>query len=189
MVNISIGEILVSARKGEVILRPSLLAMSRIGDPKEIIWIYEQLITGTINRQNIGLSQHVISCCASEDVDWLTGWIQEGFDGNLKVMAGQMPVTDLILIATHLMKWGIAGNPKTSSGGEPMVSFDASEIVGAAVRHFGIQPDTAWNMCMTEFQRIYEAGVSNDNKKPDAEKHKAFMSRMDKVNQKMNQRH
>ena len=99
----------------------------------------------------------------------LTGCVRFNYHQNkLLEMAGKMDRDEVILIAIHLLKWGIVGDPKSrkKSKGGSVREFDATEYIGSAVAHLGIDPATAWLMTMTEFQRAVEA------KDPDITKEK-----------------
>ena len=63
-------------------------------------------------------------------------------------------------MAVDLLYMGVIGKPfrmKEQSKGKPMREFDASELVGAAVAHLGIPTESAWRMCIVDFQIAMKA--------------------------------
>ena len=71
------------------------------------------------------------------------------------MVKGKIDLSAQILMAVDLLYMGIIGKPfrmKEQRKGKPMREFDAAEFVGAAVAHFGMPTESAWGMCMVDFQ-------------------------------------
>lgn len=137
-----IGEVvLINRDEGgrDYFLRPSFLAMTRIGSPAEIVSTYaiihggpaQDLITacaglcGNTGRLPawiaasfervsdciLAASIHVLQACCDDDLSTMTGeWL--GKDGKIEYAAGLLSRNDIILIAQSLMTHGIIGRAK-----------------------------------------------------------------------------
>lgn len=179
MVNIAVGEMGLSYRGKDYLLRPSFYAINQIDDPEGIIEIYNELSKGEINPYSLRLSQMILQCCCDQDIGLITGYPTEsrainhimGIGGHkipTKVivdLVGKMEDAQVIILATRLLFLGIHGDPKrrTPTNFAPLQSFDTTEFVGAAVAHLGVTLQEAWHMTMIEFQRAFEAKFPGDN--------------------------
>jgi len=71
------------------------------------------------------------------------------------MVKGKVDLSAQILMAVDLLYMGMVGRPfkmKEQSKGKPMREFDAAEFVGAAVAHLGVPTESAWRMCIIDFQ-------------------------------------
>lgn len=184
-----IGEIGISdSRDGgdDYIFRPSFLAMSRIGEPDEIVRIFgiihgsetQRIIEAIEKHQtlNAGLfssslnkaaenilseSMRVLQCCCDSDITHLTGeWVGE--DDRIIYLPGLMPKSDIIVLAQQLMQHGLIGKAKVrklqrNETNESTNEFRAIEYIVAAQTHFGISEEEASRLTMTKFQLLLAA--------------------------------
>lgn len=149
------GEIGVTLDDADVLFRPSLLAISSIGSPKDIIEAFVHLLdpprTSAQAARQFRLALHVLSCCADspDHLDALLGY----YDDSMVYHPGAMPPDDIVTIAQHLIRHGVAGvSPKGEEPmvkGEPMREFDAGKFASMAVAHLGMSESDAWNLTMT----------------------------------------
>lgn len=167
-VNTSVGDVLIKANGRNYYMRPSFLSVSNIGSPKEIVRIFKLLCRAyevvVLRVPDNALSLYPLSafsaidkvinaCLYDEDSSDITGYVKRG-----KHVQRLATYHDLVVIAYHLLKHGIAGKPKKKvEGGEELKEFDATEYVGLSVAHLGISNNDAWNMTMVEFQRAFDA--------------------------------
>lgn len=181
---IDIGEFSVSdGREGgkDYLLRPSLMAMTRIGTPAEIVQAYAtvhgsdvaaviQLCTDTLGRfpdwlspsmnriaeRLLSLSMHIMQACCDDDLTPMIGeW--KGWSRYVVYRPGQMPRNDIIVLAQHLMQHGVVGKASVRrlqrhESGETTNEFKAFDYISAARSHFGMNLDEAAALTMTEFQ-------------------------------------
>lgn len=184
-----IGEISISdSREGgkDYLLRPSLMAMTRIGTPKEIVQAYAtihgndvaQLIevcAGTLRRcpawlspsfnraaeKLLSTSMLVLQSCCEKDLTSMMGeW--KGWRHCVVYRPGQMPKNDIIVLAQHLMQHGVVGKAKVRQlqrheNGERTTEFKAFDYISAARSHFGMNRAEASQLTMTEFQMLLAA--------------------------------
>ncbi|EJE0575605.1 TPA: DUF6246 family protein [Citrobacter amalonaticus] len=184
-----IGEIGISdSREGgaDYIFRPSFLAMTRIGEPDEIVKVFG-LIHGSETQSIIDLiadnpsfntsmfvpslnraadhlvseSVRVLQSCCDSDITCLTGeWCGDG--DRVVYLPGLMPKSDIIVLAQQLMQHGIIGKAKVrklqrNETNEATKEFRAIEYIVAAQTHFGISEEEASRLTMTKFQLLLAA--------------------------------
>lgn len=174
-VNKSIGEVGIKIGERSYKLRPSFYALSHLGSPQEIVrkfrsisWYFECL--SGMRKFPIGvdpvcghsLCREIIEACIVGDSDPydLTGSTAV-VRGHVKHRKQALPYHDLVVLAFHLMRYGIYGNPKPrkkQDGGSEreLTEFDPSEAVGMAVGQFGMSLSDAWNLTMIEYQRAWD---------------------------------
>lgn len=136
-----IGECLISAGEDEYFFRPSFAAMSRIGDPQEIVQAFYDLhndevtpllqramdaygtipawLLAYVSRKEIGkpaiiAAMGVLAACCERDLTRLIGEIIPGKSGKWAFVwrKGAMPLSDMVLIAQSLITHGIIGKAK-----------------------------------------------------------------------------
>lgn len=181
-----IGEIGISdSREGgkDYLLRPSFEAMTRIGEPHEIVEIYadihgreaQTLIAACadafggfphwmgpamrrVSDRLLTRAMDVLQACSDEDLTPIVGEWDE-VDGKLSYAPGLMPQSDIVIFAQHLLQHGVTGKAKTrklqryESSGGT-TEFNAIEYINAARIHFSISLDEARLLTMTEFQAL-----------------------------------
>ncbi|MGR7269594.1 DUF6246 family protein [Klebsiella aerogenes] len=186
---IDIGEFSVSdSRDGgkDYLLRPSFEAMTRIGTPAEIVRAYAiihgsdvakllEACTDTLRRIPDWLSpafnratekllstcMQVLQACCEDDMTPMIGeW--KGWRHCVVYRPGQMPKSDIIVLAQHLMQHGVVGKAKVRQlqrheTGERTTEFKAFDYISAARSHFGMSRSEASQLTMTEFQMMLAA--------------------------------
>lgn len=146
MILADVGEIGIYHKGCEIILRPSLYAMSRIADKHQIVNIFSQVMAG-----DHGLSLLVIQACTDEDISDIYG-MYERTDKGLEFLEGDASKNEAIIIAQSLLKHGIIGDIERKgdkSKKDYTQEFDAKSYVSAVVAHLGISEREAWGMTMT----------------------------------------
>ncbi|MBJ3794668.1 DUF6246 family protein [Enterobacter asburiae] len=188
-----IGEIGISdSREGgkDYLLRPSFEAMTRIGEPNEIVEIYadihgreaQTLIAACedafggfpewmgpamrrVSDRLLTSAMDVLQACSDEDLTPIVGEWDE-VDGKLSYTPGIMPQSDIVIFAQHLLQHGVTGKAKTrklqrhESSGGTN-EFNAIEYINAARIHFSISLDEARRLTMTEFQELLSEKYPN----------------------------
>lgn len=136
-----IGECLITAGEDEYFFRPSFAAMSRIGEPQDIVQAFYDLhndevtpllqramdaygripawLLAHVNRKEIGkpaimAAMSVLGACCERDLTRLIGEIIPGKSGKWTFVwrKGAMPLSDMVLIAQSLITHGIIGKAK-----------------------------------------------------------------------------
>jgi hypothetical protein len=88
------------------------------------------------------------------DVSALVGFM----DGEGAEVSGQIPATELLAVARHLVQNGMAGKARPGgAGGEYAQEFSVAKHVAAAQAHLGITKQQVLAMTMTELQLLIEA--------------------------------
>ena len=144
-----IGEIGVHAPGRDVLLRPSLYAMSRLSDP---VGLLVALHEGR-PRDQFEAAYEVVQACTDEDVSDLTGHLGSRYG---TWVCGKVPSPDLIALARSLICHGIIGVvPKLPPAAEHTEAFtprfEAREFVAIAIAHLGLSEREAWDLTVTSF--------------------------------------
>lgn len=171
---VHIGEVGVHHAGGSLILRPSLLAMSRLGTPSEIVTTFAVVYgeghrsTGfhpkaarIAHKHQLRAALEVWQACAPEeaDLDPLTGYFSERGGW----VMGRADPADVINIAQALLRHGVLGDPDpqeerdTSRDTEYSPGFDCRKHAALAMGHLSVSEAEAWNMTMTGLRLALEA--------------------------------
>ena len=149
------GECLITAGDRDYFFRPSLLAMSRIGEPAEIVQTFYDLC----NDEMIMAAHTVLTACCADDIGELIGWMKPGKGRKRSFVwrQGSMPPHNMVIVAQSLMMHGIIGKAKVRKlqrheSSDTTSEFRASDYIIAARNHFGISKEEAGQLTMTEFQ-------------------------------------
>ncbi|WP_154952874.1 DUF6246 family protein [Klebsiella grimontii] len=188
-----IGELGISdSREGgkDYLLRPSFEAMSRLGDPEEIVKIYAEIngsdvqklfcdcmeafsgipgwmmsVLNNLSDKILSSSMLVLQACCEDD---LTGAIGEWceIEGKMAYLPGIMPKEDIVTLAKELMLHGIIGNAKVRrlqrhEAKETTTEFLAAEYIVSAQTHFSMSLSEASKLTMTAFQLLLAAKYPN----------------------------
>lgn len=104
---------------------------------------------------------HVLQACCEDDMTPMIGeW--KGWRHCVVYRPGQMPKSDIIVLAQHLMQHGVVGKAKVRhlqrhETGERTTEFKAFDYISAARSHFGMSRSEASQLTMTEFQMLLAA--------------------------------
>lgn len=137
---------------------PSFRHVAAIGEPEQIVDYYNYLTSDNADTVALcSMAYDVMSACSDRKLPKGLLWeTANSWDGSRVVMVkGKVDLSAQILMAVDLLYMGIIGRPfrlKEQSKGKPMREFDAAEFVGAAVAHLGMPTESAWSMCMVDFQ-------------------------------------
>ena len=168
MTLVHIGEVGIHHAGGSLILRPSLLAMSRLGTPAEIVQtvavVFGQGLNGTrlSIKQQLRAALDVWYACAPEgtDLDPLTGYFSPR--GGWRM--GAADPSDVVMVAQSLLRHGVLGDPELpAENAEPPrddeyeALFDCRKNAAFAMGHLGLTEREAWNMTMTGLRLAIEA--------------------------------
>ncbi len=176
-----IGEIGVHIGSDCHLLRPSLYAMSCLGDPEEIVRTYAGTMAGDMQD-----ALAVIYACADDDLSSVFGHYSAADDG-VEYTPGTAPIEHVLPIAQCLIKHGITGalHPlpmRADEEPEYVTKFVARDHVALAVAHLGVSERDAWNMTMTSLDGALRAKFpqleSNapGSRAPTIEEHDATMA-------------
>lgn len=133
-----IGEMLISDSTRDYFFRPSFAAMTRIGNPAEIVeayatlngyevaqviamaqhaygkipeWLIKTLRKPVYGRKILSAAMHVMQACCDDDITSLVGEWRPGKRG-IVYRAGGVSVGEIILIAHTLIEHGVMGKAK-----------------------------------------------------------------------------
>lgn len=179
-----IGEMVISTRDDDFFLRPSFIALTRIGSPEEIVeaysiingrdfgvlvraaelqgvpspWLVES-VSGTASRRMLNAAMTVIQACCDRDATTLVGELAD----DLTRQHGLIPDTDMLIIARELLEHGVMGKAplrklqKHENQQTYTAGFRAVEYITAARSHFGLPRAEAEQLTMTAFQLMLKA--------------------------------
>ncbi|MEM8060771.1 DUF6246 family protein, partial [Morganella morganii subsp. sibonii] len=132
------GEMVISTAENDYLFRPSLDAMTRIGEPKEIVsaftllngaevqqiiasavdaygvvpeWLIALLNKPVYGRSILSTAMDVMQACCDDDCSEVIGEWRVGKSG-MVYRRGAMHYRDIILLARELMTHGIIGKAK-----------------------------------------------------------------------------
>lgn len=155
---LSIGQQAIRFNGKSYTFTPTFRNIASIGDPEEIVLNYETLIDPHCDIvAACNISHEVMSCCAESELPHDLLWDVTGsWSGDRVVMKkGKASLIAQILMAADLLFSGMVGSPfkmKEQPNKKRMTEFNASEFVGAAVAHLGMDNGSAWDMTMVDFQ-------------------------------------
>lgn len=161
MILTDIGEIGVHAGDSTYVLRPSLYAMSQLGDPSEVVNIFA-VVTGDVPEQlkdeQFRLAVSVIYACAEDDLSHVFGhynYINDRF----QYVPGIADQEHVLPLARCLLKHGLIGIDENDSEPEEGYTpvFEARKHVAAAMAHLGMTERDAWNVTMTSLLGAFKA--------------------------------
>ncbi len=150
MILTDIGEVGVHAGERTHVLRPSLYAMSRLGEPAEIVALFVSVM-GEAPAMADALA--VLYACSEDDLSPMFGAMEIQCD-RVVYVPGLADPAQIIPIARCLLRHGVTGAlaplPR-AAGDEPeyVQEFDARAHVALAMAHLGIRERDAWQMTMT----------------------------------------
>lgn len=191
MVLTQIGEIGISFEGRAYKLRPSLYAMTRIGEPVEIVRVYASVMSEEPHVEQFDDALAVIYACSEDDLAELYGG-HEGTEGGLKYVPGAALTEHILPLARCLMKHGVTGAlpelpRKAGQDPEFVKEFDARAHVSLAIAHLGMSSEQAWQMTMTELVGALRAKFPQVEsnapgaRAPTAEEHNATMEWYERV--------
>lgn len=167
----AVGEISITFGDDFYHFRPSLLAISRLGTPEEIVKIFATVMSATKNEYQSKVlymqALHVIQTCETngQDITPLFGHM----GGEFEIIFGAAHSTDAVHLARSLLMHGIVGDyPQQSMSGnndDYTKEFLARDIVSMAIAHLGMSESEAWGMTMTGFAGAVRAKYPEIRKK------------------------
>lgn len=187
MANTAIGEIGIMYNGQCFTLRPSFLAMQKIGDPDDIeatmifcgsaLMKQQDLVAPSLPE--LAYCLDVIEACSENPLPpEVFGEIVSVGDVN-KYKSGRENQETLVIVANALLKSGIHGKPdkarlKKAKSTDKFL-FNPMEFVAVAMapNGFNKSSDDAWRMTMIEFQRVFDTAF------PMTEKEKNQMTQDD----------
>jgi len=154
MILTDIGEIGVIVDGRTFKLRPSLYAMTQIGEPDEIVRVYASVMSEHPHPDQTADAIAVLYACSPDDVGDIFGGHEASGKG-VALSYGDIPLQDIIPLAQCLLKHGVTGahDPlprKADEEPEFVTAFDAGAHVSLAIAHLGMSSEQAWQMTMTE---------------------------------------
>jgi len=136
-----IGECLISLKEHDYFFRPSLINMTKIGEPEQIVhafydlhnddvpalinnalmaygtipqWLAEYISRPQFSKRAVFSAMNVMMACCEDDITPLIGELVPGKTGKWGMVyrPGEMPLPDIVLIAQSLIQHGIIGKAK-----------------------------------------------------------------------------
>lgn len=187
MIITQVGEIGVHWGERTIVLRPSLYAMSRLGEPQEIVRVFSSVM-GEDSDERLGDALATLFACTEEDVSDLFGhWSETGY------VPGAIPAADVIHLARCLLRHGVVGalpeleHRPGDEGPEYVSEFDARMHVSIAMAHLGLSERDSWNITMTALVGALRAkfprpeSTAPGAKAPSKDEHQATMAWFERV--------
>lgn len=187
MANVAIGEIAVHDKNNgqSYLLRPSFLAMQKIGSPEDIQAAIEfchsaQWKIDTLQAPDVAELAYcldVVQACADRELPADVFGSLDADGDKVIFMTGRENQETLVIIACALLRDGVAGKPdparsKHKKKSKEKYLFDPLDFVAVVMSPNGFNKSSsdAWQMTMIEFQRIFDATF------PMSEKEKTAMT-------------
>lgn len=194
--NTAIGEACITLNGKDYLFRPSLKAMSRLGEGDEIVKVFAALSEPLqINpffpeqsyraweRNVLSTAYDVLCACCDEDITPLIGHMGSRWNS---FVPGAMPATDMVHIARCMMKHGVVGTvpaPAATTEGAYSREFNPRDFASDAVAHLGMSTADAWNLTMTEFTGAMKSKFGKpETKIPTLEQVDADMAWLEEIN-------
>ena len=151
------GHARIKVNGDEFFLSPTLINVSSIGTPKEIIETVHGLASYKYNQAQAYLCACLIldACGLPQDV---TGGIDYSQRQNKHLIApGKLPVEDVFTLAWHCVKHGICGPQDDDQDGEPIDEFESDRFIMMAVEHLGLSLSESQALTRTQFVSLIAA--------------------------------
>lgn len=179
----AIGEIGIHAPGREVVLRPSLYAMSRLVDPVETF----VALHSANARDRFHAAVDTLQACIDEDITDLTGHMGSRYGS---WVAGKIPMPDLLPLACSLIRHGVVGvvpelPPLADQSDKTYTpNFEPREFVAVAMAHLGLTESEAWNLTVTGFVLAMRAKFPRPPgaEAPNPKDLDAAFTRLDRIN-------
>lgn len=192
MILTTVGEIGVHVGGAVYRLRPSLYAMTQLGEPAEIVEVFARVMgepVGLIEqREQFRDALAVIHACSDDDLSGVFGYVNE----RMKYVLKKADPAHIVPLAQCLLKHGVVGDlppleRPADQETEYVAEFNARDHVALAVAHLGASEQEAWQMTMTSFVGAMrakfpetESGSPGSNA-PSIEEHDATMEWFEKI--------
>lgn len=163
MIITEIGEVGIDLNGQKSLLRPSLYAMTQIGDADEIVRVYASIMSDLPHPDRLPDACKAIYACCEEDISEAFGCMEYNeFAKRFEFKKGAANEHDTIVIARALMKHGLIGDFEIPVSAEKdsknyNTKFDARKYASLAVAHLGSSTKEAWQMTMTEIVGALQA--------------------------------
>lgn len=188
------GEIGVHVGDCVHVLRPTLYAMTQIGEPAQIVEAYAMVmqdgLQGRVLDDQFAEALMVVHACSDTDLSEIFGSLDE----RLRYRPGSADPLHILPLARCLLRHGVTGSqepmPRRGDDEPEFVrEFVAREHVSLAVAHLGISEREAWQMTMTSLVGALRAKFPPDPnapgaKSPGADDHDAAMAWFDRIEAK-----
>lgn len=206
-----VGEVLITFNGRRYKLRPSFINLARIGSPQEIIDCFNvafsdralreidrvssksycfKAMSGFSATMLSGCLKVVSSCCDDDLPKELTGFkdLDAGY-GKWRYFRGGLSPVDLVVLARHLLDFGMIGKPMHRSGdgdakeeGFDPMRFIAFAATPAESGGLGKSMSDARDLTMIEFQALYDSTHPEIRQKSEQkEKDKKLNSELDSI--------
>jgi hypothetical protein len=160
------GEVGVDWEGRHFVFRPSFLALTKLGTPKELVDMLNKVQQHT--RAGFVVALAVLDRCYKGrrgTADRITGHYRDD-KGKVVYAPGAMSADEVRIIGARLLINGMVGKPGASAAAaRPCKEFDPAEFIAAAVAHLQMRPRDAERMTMLEFQKAMDAKFPKE--KPD----------------------
>lgn len=154
---------------GEVYtLAPSLLNISKIGTPKEIIESFHIISNYDVNYiTSFSTACNILQCCGLPF--FVTGGLRfSELKNKTLIYPGLLPIDDVFILAAHCLKHGVCGivddnkeDDKEEKKPKPMTEFDAHKFIVDAMDILSLSLSEAENLTMTQFGKLINAKLSS----------------------------
>lgn len=145
-----IGEIGIYAGGECYVLRPTLRAISSLGEPDEIVEVFARVYGPADSFQDYAALGVLWACADGFDPAEVIGYADG--EAACELRMGYVKREHLVPLARDLLKHGIVGDVKARSAGEEssgVERFEAREYAALAVAHLSLSDAEAWDMTMT----------------------------------------
>ena len=166
MILVEVGEIGVCVGDKQHVLRPSLYAMTKIGDPKYIVEVFATVMSEVqsegAKQVQFGYAYDVVTACCEDDITEVFGYFNasEEYQIGMQPMDGYVPglasTGEILILARALLTHGVVGGlpelPKNAEEEDERnysPEFLARDHVSNAIAHLGMSEKDAWNCTMT----------------------------------------
>lgn len=193
------GEIGVHVGDSVHVLRPSLYAMTQIGEPAKIVEVYATVmfdgLEGRAADDQFADALMVVHACSEKDLCDVFGC----YDEQLRYQPGAADPEHVLPLARCLLRHGVTGVQKPlprRADDEPefVREFVARDHVALAVAHLGVSEREAWQMTMTSLVGALRAKFppapdqSPGARAPTKEEHEATEEWFAKIEEKRRKR-
>lgn len=159
-------------------ISPTFQNIDKLGTPKEIIETFKSFFNcPSINWQYHRAVEILQACCEPKLPEKVTGRFRVDERGKMKLVnpPSQDFMHDIIVLASHCLKYGVVGvsDGESLEEGEPITEFDVYQFIGLACEHLGRTREQAADMTLTEFMMSWDIKFPEQKKEREEKARKA----------------
>lgn len=168
MMNVSEGYGIIKIGGRSFELTPSFYNINKIGDPKEVIDIYNNIASGHGSLVSVFIDAiNVVYNCGINDYKILGSVKFNEKTGKTKILQGVIPYDEVIILAQHCLMHGVSGSSnqvkkaKAKNKINVVKEFSSYSYILSCVEYLGMSYEEAEKTTMTRYINLIGAKLTD----------------------------